>query len=212
MELPASLSFQNGTVCATAICQFYGKKIRAQNWCSCAGGAVKFTASSASALLSWLSGRSPPRPHIVTEINMWSLLQCEGNIKVKAVIHRKTKRVEVHLDPCGFDVVWAGGRHAQIPVILNSKTVPPHRLIVADTHTPIVPLLPLGAVVLLLPSGDVTSLQDAHSVYSALDSVCQTPSCTRQLLQFCRFGRESSLGVIKDRVQRALFYGPRCVE
>lgn len=53
---------------------------------------------------------------------------------------------ELHLAPCGFDVVWAGRQHAQIPVILRTKTAL-HCLIVADTP-PAEPLLPLVAVVL----------------------------------------------------------------
>lgn len=104
-----------------------------------------------------------PLPHIYIVWGKRVFFTAAGGKYQSQRYHPWKDRAELHLAACGFDVVWAGRRHAQIPVILDTKTVL-LCLIVSDTP-PCCASPPTRCSCSPLPSGDVTSLQGADSVH-----------------------------------------------
>lgn len=93
--------------------------------------------------ISWAATVSTATQRVLSEGENVAFLSV-GCIRVTATTphphpltpHPRKDGAELHLTPCSFDVVWAGGRHAQIPVILDTETVL-RCLIVTDPHTPL---------------------------------------------------------------------------
>lgn len=69
--------------------------------------------------------------HACCQRNVFSFLSVLREISNSQMSSMK-ERAELHLEPCGFDGVWVGRQHAQIPVILDAYTVL-HCVIITDT-------------------------------------------------------------------------------
>lgn len=71
----------------------------------------------------WLNGHSLCGPSHHSHTCMLSHSGLREISKSKLSSMKRESRTAPTVVPCGFDVVWAGRRHAQIPVILDSESV-----------------------------------------------------------------------------------------